>query len=82
MAQLVPSARGGPLFETAISILGRVLKVGPVPCGLHSSSQDGAAERSGAPRGVCELALAHVNTNAIEAAYRRTDPFKRRRALM
>ncbi|MYA43090.1 MAG: integrase, partial [Gemmatimonadetes bacterium] len=31
---------------------------------------------------VCELALAHVNTNAIEAAYRRTDLFERRRALM
>ena len=31
---------------------------------------------------MCELALAHVNTNAIEAAYRRTDLFERRRALM
>ena len=35
-----------------------------------------------APREVCELALAHVNTNAIEAAFRRTDLFERRRALM
>ena len=33
-------------------------------------------------REVCELALAHVNTNAIEAAYRRTDLFERRRTLM
>jgi len=31
---------------------------------------------------VCELALAHVNTNAIEAACRRTDLFERRRAPM
>ncbi|MDE3262503.1 MAG: hypothetical protein OYL41_11040 [Acidobacteriota bacterium] len=31
---------------------------------------------------MCELALAHVNTNAIEAAYQRTDMFERRRALM
>ena len=37
---------------------------------------------AGAPREVCELALAHVNTNAIEAAYRRPDMFERRRALM
>ena len=29
-----------------------------------------------APREVCELALAHVNTNAIEAAYRRTELFR------
>jgi len=28
------------------------------------------------------LVLAHVNTNAIEAAYRRTDLFERRRAPM
>ncbi len=31
---------------------------------------------------MCELALADVNTNAIEAVYRRTDLFERRRALM
>ena len=31
---------------------------------------------------MCELALAHANTNRIEAAYRRTDLFERRRVLM
>ena len=36
----------------------------------------------GRAAGVCELALAHVNTTRIEAAYRRTDLFGRRRALM
>ncbi len=35
-----------------------------------------------AAREVCELVLAHVNTNSIEAASRRTDLFERRRALM
>ena len=35
----------------------------------------------GRPRDVCELALAHLNTNAIEAAYRRTNLFEWRRAL-
>jgi len=53
-----------------------------VPHGFRSSFRDWAAERSDAPREVCELALAHVNTNAIEAAYRRTDLFERRRDLM
>ena len=43
---------------------------------------NGAAECTDAPRKVCELALSHVNTNRIEAAYRRTDLFERRRALM
>ena len=77
-----PSARGGPLNEVAIAKLVRELEIGAVPHGFRSSFRDWAAECSDAPREVCELALAHVNTNAIEAAYRRTDLFERRRALM
>ena len=34
------------------------------------------------PREVCELALAHVNNDRVEAAYRRSDLFERRRDLM
>ena len=49
---------------------------------LRSSFRHWTAKCSDAPREVCELALAHVNTNSIEAAYRRTDLFERRRALM
>ena len=77
-----PSARGGPLSEVAISKLVRDLGIGAVPHGFRSSFRDWAAECSDAPREVCELALAHVNTNSIDAAYRRTDLFERRRALM
>ena len=77
-----PSARGGPLSGEAIAKLVRDLGIGAVPHGFRSSFRDWAAECSDAPREVCELALAHVNTNAIEAAYRRTDLFERRRALM
>ena len=77
-----PSERGGPLNEVAISKLVRDLGIGAVPHGFRSSFRDWAAECSDAPREVCKLALAHVNTNSIEAAYRRTDLFERRRALM
>ncbi|MDE2882442.1 MAG: site-specific integrase, partial [Acidobacteriota bacterium] len=77
-----PSARGGPLSEMAISKMVRDLGIGAVPHGFRSSFRDWAAECTDAPREVCELALAHVNTNRIEAAYRRTDMFERRRALM
>ena len=77
-----PSARGRPLSEMAISKLVRDLGIGAVPHGFRSSFRDWAAECTDAPREVCELALAHVNTNRIEAAYRRTDLFERRRALM
>ena len=41
-----------------------------------------AALAGDAPREVCELALAHVNSDRVEAAYRRTDLFERRRVLM
>ena len=77
-----PSFRGRPLNEVAISKLVRELGIGAVPHGFRSSFRDRAAECSDAPREVCELALAQVNTNSIEAAYRRTDLFERRRALM
>ena len=77
-----PSARGGPLSKLAIGKLVRDLGIGAVPHGFRSSFRDWAAECSDAPREVCELALAHVNTNSIEAAYRRTDLFERRRTLM
>ncbi|MDE0474517.1 MAG: site-specific integrase, partial [Gammaproteobacteria bacterium] len=77
-----PSARRRPLSEVAMPTMVRNLGIGAVPHGFRSSFRDWAAECSDAPREVCELALAHVNTNAIEAAYRRTDLFDRRRALM
>ncbi|MDE3260876.1 MAG: tyrosine-type recombinase/integrase [Acidobacteriota bacterium] len=77
-----PSALGRPLNGEAIAKLARALGIGAVPHGFRSSFRDWAAECSDAPREVCELALAHVNTNAVEAAYRRTDLFERRRALM
>ena len=77
-----PSARGRPLSEVAMPTMVRNLGIAAVPHGFRSSFRDRAAECSDAPREVCELALAHVNTNAIEAACRRTDLFERRRDLM
>ena len=53
-----------------------------VPHGFRSSFRDWAAECTEAPREVCELALAHVNSDRVEAAYRRSDLFERRRTLM
>ena len=40
------------------------------------------AEETNHPREVVEAALAHVIQNKVEAAYRRTDLFERRRRLM
>ena len=44
--------------------------------------RDWAAEETNHPREVIEAALAHVVQNRVEAAYRRTDLFDRRRRLM
>ena len=60
----------------------RAARVDAVPHGFRSSFRDWAAECTDAPREVCELALAHVNSDRVEAAYRRSDLFDRRRVLM
>ena len=79
---MFPSAQGRAIGDNAVSRLLRDLGIGAVPHGFRSSFRDWAAECSDAPREVCELALAHVNSNRVEAAYRRTDLFERRRVLM
>lgn len=50
--------------------------------GFRSSFRDWAAERTDAPREVAEACLAHVLKDKTEAAYRRTDFFDKRRALL
>ena len=77
-----PTARGRSLSDSTLSKLLRELKIGAVPHGFRSSFRDWAAECSDVPRDVCELALAHVNSDRVEVAYRRTDLFERRRVLM
>ena len=77
-----PTARGRPMRDFTLSNLLRDLGIGAVPHGFRSSFRDWAAECSDAPRDVCELALAHVNSDRVEAAYRRSDLFEKRRDLM
>ena len=60
----------------------RELENALVPHGFRSSFRNWAAECTEAPREVCEFALAHVNSSRVEAAYRRSDLFERRRTLM
>ena len=77
-----PSVRGGSQSDGKLSRLVKKLGIKAVPHGFRSSFRDWAAECSTAPREVCELALAHVNDNRTEAAYRRSDLFEKRRELM
>ena len=77
-----PSVRRKPLGSSAMLDLLRALKIAAVPHGFRSSFRDCAAEETDHPREVIEAALAHVVQNKVEAAYRRTDLFERRRVLM
>jgi integrase len=50
--------------------------------GFRSSFVDWAHEQTTFPSEVIEMSLAHSVGNAVARAYRRTDLFDRRRALM
>jgi integrase len=50
--------------------------------GFRSTFRDWAAETTGYPNHVLEMALAHAIPNGVEAAYRRGDLFEKRRRLM
>ena len=77
-----PSKTGRVMSDSSMSKLIRENGIGCVPHGMRSSFRQWAAERTNAPREVCELALAHVNSDAVEAAYQRSDLFDLRRRLM
>ena len=84
LGKVVSCVRGAPLplAEVAMPTMVQNLGIRAVAHGFRSRFRDWAAACSDAPREACGVALAHVNTNSIEAAYRWTDLFERRRALM
>ena len=77
-----PVASGNPLSDMTHGKLLQRLGVDCVPHGFRSSFRDWAAEQTDAPHAVMEAALAHIVSNAVEAAYARSDLFDRRRRLM
>ena len=77
-----PSQKGRMQGHHPMGKMMRKLEIGAVPHGFRSSFRDWAAECTDAPREVCELALAHVKSDRVEAADRRSDLFDRRRVLM
>jgi integrase len=73
---------GRPLSNMALKMVLRRMKVDATVHGFRSSFRDWAAEQTSVPREVAEAALAHVLEDKVEAAYRRTDLFEKRRILM
>jgi integrase len=75
--------RGKPLSNAAMTALLKRMGHGAITVhGFRSSFRDWAAEQTAFPREVAEAALAHVLADKVEAAYRRSDLFERRRRLM
>ena len=79
---IFPAASGKLMSNSTMSKLVRENGIACVPHGMRSSFRQWAAERTNYPREVCELALAHVNKDRVEAAYQRSDLYDLRRRLM
>jgi len=77
------SKEGKPLSNMAmLQTLRRMQRDDLTVHGFRSTFRDWAAERTGYPREVAEAALAHSIEDKVEAAYRRSDLFDKRRKLM
>lgn len=73
---------GRPLSNMAfLMLLRRMGRDDLTAHGFRSSFRDWAAERTGFPAEVAEMALAHAVGDKVEAAYRRGDLFQKRRQL-
>ena len=73
---------GQPIGNRALFLLLRSLRPGVTVHGFRSTFRDWAAERTNVDHAVAEAALAHQVGSAVERAYKRTDLFNKRRALM
>lgn len=78
-----PGNPGKPLSNTAMLMLLRRMERNDITVhGFRSSFRDWCAEQTNFAREVSEAALAHAIGDKVEAAYRRSDLFDKRRLLM
>src|SRR5215207_6571028 len=73
---------GGFVNQDAMADVLAKLRPGFTVHGFRSTFRDWAAETTGYPNHVVEMALAHAISNGVEAAYRRGDLFDKRARLM
>lgn len=80
---IFPGAKAGkPISDMTLTMLLRRKEIKATAHGFRSTFRDWASDLTNYPRDVCEQALAHTIGDATEAAYKRTDLFEKRRALM
>ena len=79
-----PSVRDHkPLSDmTLTAVLRRMQRNDLTVHGFRSTFRDWAAEATDYPQEMAEMALAHVVSNKVEAAYRRGDMLEKRREMM
>lgn len=77
-----PGTKGQPLSDMSLTAVLKRLEVPVTAHGFRSSFRDWAAESTGYPGDVVEMALAHTIGSKVEAAYRRGDLFDKRVRLM
>ena len=80
--RIFPSIKGKALHGDKLSKTLRDLNIEGTLHGFRSSFRDWAAEKTEVPSEICEFALAHIEGSNAVKAYRRTDYFEKRRALM
>ena len=76
------SNNGRPLSNMAMSMMLRRANVDATVHGFRSTFRDWVAEETHHQSEVAEMALAHVISNKVEAAYRRKDLLEKRRVLL
>lgn len=77
-----PGRNGKALSAATAPRVFQSLRLPGTAHGMRASFRMWSAEKSDAPREVCEFALGHVVGSAAEQAYQRSDLFNRRAALM
>lgn len=73
---------GKPVVPDLRRVLVRLKRTDVTTHGFRSTFRDWIAERTSYPDALAEKALAHKDTNKIQAAYRRTDMFEKRIPVM
>lgn len=74
---------GKPLSDMSLTAVLRRMNRGDLTAhGFRSTFSDWAAEATGYPSEMAEMALAHTVSSKVEAAYRRGDMFAKRVRLM
>jgi integrase len=74
--------RGAPVSDMTLTAYLRRAELPFTVHGFRSSFRVWAAEKTAFPREIGEAALAHTNSDRVEAAYQRSDFFEKRRRLM